>query len=319
MNHQIQQYSSILEMIKKQLKMFNMDNLTRTSYYERFYHRHPEIRWALLAGLVSRNAGWNMTDLANEWFRTLLPVEDRNRLFAIYEASNWTIFQDACPQLMIYEQSKYLGRPLFFLLKEFGVSSFIINEWHMFWEKHSEERLCTALIINEQFVLEEAVLQKPLFKDIVSRKIFFHLEQHTHLSYVLLPSVEGCLYTLYVRPFQRVSNRIKLGKQLAFLLFHPDTYPSICSFMNHHPHTGSRHDYDQRMSWSPRVESYPLRFVYPVIEHQSVQRGDWSYKHTKIAHYFTPVKPWKPVSRDEWVQRKWMMIYLAKTVKKWIR
>lgn len=318
MKHQSQQYSSLLEAIDVQRKSFNLDNLTRTSYYERFYNQHPEIRWALLAGLVSRNAGWNMTDLVNEWFRTLLKQEERDQLFAIYEASNWTIFQDACPQLMIYEQSKVKGKPLFYLLKEFGVSSFIINEWHMFWEKHSEERLCTALIINEQFVLEEAVLQKPLFKQIVSKKIFFHLEQHTHLSYVLLPSMEGCLYTLYVRPFQKVSNRIKLGKQLAFLLFHPDTYHSILSFMLHQPHTGSRHDYDQLMSWAPRVNSFPLRLVYPVVDHQMTKSEDWSFKYTKVAGYLTPVKPWTPVPRDQWVQHKWMMIYMAKMLKKWM-
>jgi hypothetical protein len=318
LNNQPQRQSSILETIHKQLKIFNKDNLTRTSYYERYYDQNPEIRWALLAGIVSRNAGWNMTDLANEWFRTLLNEEDRHQLFAIYEASNWTIFQDACPQLMIYEQSKRQGRPLFYLLKEFGVSSFIINEWKTFWEKHSEERLCTALIINEQFVLEEAVLQKPLFKQVISKKPFFHLEQHTHLSYVLLPSIDGCLYTLYVRPFQKVSNRINLGKQLAFILFHPDTYPSIRSFIIHHPHTGSRHDYDKLMSWSPRVESFPLRLVYPVVTHQLMKRKDWSNKHTNVASYFKPVKPWKPVTRDHWVQHKWMMIYLAKTLKKWM-
>lgn len=41
----------------------NIDNLTRTAFYLRYWQAHPEVTWALLAHLVSRNAGYQMTDL----------------------------------------------------------------------------------------------------------------------------------------------------------------------------------------------------------------------------------------------------------------
>ena len=41
----------------------NADNLTRTAFYLAYWRAHPEVTWALLAHLVSRNAGYQMTDL----------------------------------------------------------------------------------------------------------------------------------------------------------------------------------------------------------------------------------------------------------------
>lgn len=39
------------------------DNISRTVFYDQFYLKHKEIVWGYLASFVSRNAGWNMTDL----------------------------------------------------------------------------------------------------------------------------------------------------------------------------------------------------------------------------------------------------------------
>ena len=318
MKKELQPFRQVKKTIKNQVDKANKDNLTRTAFYERFYKKHPEIRWSLLAGLVSRNAGWNMTDLANQWFQVLLSEKDRTRLFSIYETGNWTIFDDACPQLLVYEHSKRVGQPLFDLLGEFGVSAFMVQEWNRFWLEHDEERLCTALIINEQHLLESAVIQKKLFKSIISSKLFFQIEQHTHFSYVLLPTIEGQLYTLYVRQFEQVSKRIRLGKQLAYLLFHPDLHQSISFFMDQNPHSGSRRDYFKQMSWSPRVESACLRLVYPKINHKIESRVDWYSNHKNISAYFLPIKEWVPVPREKWVKHKWMMIYMAMTTKKWV-
>ncbi|WP_306980033.1 DUF2515 family protein [Alkalicoccobacillus murimartini] len=304
--------------IKNQVAKANIDNISRTGFYEHFFYKHTEVRWALLAGLVSRNAGWNMTDLRNQWFRELLTEQDQLRLFAIYECGNWTIFDDACPQLLLYEQSKLEGVPLFHLLRELGVSTFMEKEWHHFWLYRDEERLCTALIINEQHVIEEALIQKQLFRDVISSKLFYKVEQYSHFSYVVLPTITGHLYTLYVRRFQNVSSRIKLGRQLAFLLFHPDLHKNILAFMQHQHHTGSRRDYYTYTTWSPRVESQVLRLLYPVIEHDRSDREDWYKKRREVTHFFYPIKEWKPVPREKWIQHKWMMIYVAATFKKWL-
>lgn len=79
----------------------NNDNISRTAQYGKYYFQHPEIKWSLLAHFVSRNAGWNMTDLKNPLYSSLFHEEFRHRLFMTFERANWLIFQDAYPQLLI--------------------------------------------------------------------------------------------------------------------------------------------------------------------------------------------------------------------------
>ncbi|TSB46958.1 DUF2515 family protein [Alkalicoccobacillus porphyridii] len=307
----ISQQDQLTMQIRKKTTSENIDNISRTVFYQHFFKRHPEIKWSFLASMVSRNAGWNMTDLRNVWFQTLLDESDRLHLFNVYESGNWTIFDDACPQLLLYEQSKIEGKPLFHLLANFNVSSFMIEEWLRFWHKRDEDRLCTALIINEQHVLQKAVIQTKLYQDLISQKLFYKMEQLTHFSYVVFPSDTGSLYTLYVRRFHLVAERIKLGRRLAYLLFHPSVYPYVYTFSRRHPHTGSRNDYATLTNWSPQVNSFPLRLVYPRIHHPYQKRADWYSHHTKIEQYFAPIKEWTPVARDHWIQQKWVAIYAA--------
>jgi hypothetical protein len=59
--------------IRHQTAVHNRNNLTRTKAYLDFYREHPELEWAFLAHMVSRNSGWNMTDLHGEWLPRLCP------------------------------------------------------------------------------------------------------------------------------------------------------------------------------------------------------------------------------------------------------
>ena len=88
----------LLNTIKRLTKKGNRDNISRTKAYEYFFRKYPEIKWALLAGLVSRNAGWNMCDLEGGLLSHLLTKRFRRQLFLTYEEANWRIFQDAYPQ-----------------------------------------------------------------------------------------------------------------------------------------------------------------------------------------------------------------------------
>ena len=54
---------ALVQQIQDQTKNLNKNNVTRTKAYLEFYNRHPEIHWAFLGHMVSRNGGWNMTDL----------------------------------------------------------------------------------------------------------------------------------------------------------------------------------------------------------------------------------------------------------------
>lgn len=53
----------LLNRIRRMTQEHNLNNVTRTKAYLEFYLRHPEIHWAFLGHMVSRNGGWNMTDL----------------------------------------------------------------------------------------------------------------------------------------------------------------------------------------------------------------------------------------------------------------
>ncbi len=87
--------------------------MTRTRAYYQFYKRYPEIHWALLGHMVSRNGGWNMTDLKGDLYTKLLSEKDQFTFFSFLERGNWLIFQDVYPQFLLYEQSVKKSKNLF--------------------------------------------------------------------------------------------------------------------------------------------------------------------------------------------------------------
>ena len=68
----------IINKIKIQTEQLNKNNVTRTRAYYQFYIQYPEIHWALLGHMVSRNGGcWNMTDLKGDLYTRILSEKDR--------------------------------------------------------------------------------------------------------------------------------------------------------------------------------------------------------------------------------------------------
>jgi hypothetical protein len=123
--------------------------------YLYFYNKYPEIYWSFLAHKVSRNAGWNMTDLKGDLLTRLLNEKEQKNIFGFLERANWLIFQDAYPQLLLYKESKNRGKNLFYLLPQFGVSTFMVMAWNQFWEDKDSRTLSMNLIINEQHYIED--------------------------------------------------------------------------------------------------------------------------------------------------------------------
>ncbi|GAB6527857.1 hypothetical protein bcgnr5399_09540 [Bacillus cereus] len=66
----------IINNIKIQTEQLNKNNVTRTRAYYQFYIQYPEIHWALLGHMVSRNGGWNMTDLKGDLYTKILSEKD---------------------------------------------------------------------------------------------------------------------------------------------------------------------------------------------------------------------------------------------------
>ncbi|WP_138417038.1 DUF2515 family protein [Aquibacillus sediminis] len=292
-----------VDYINRITTQLNYDNISRTKAYQTFYRLFPEIKWAFLASMVSRNAGWNMTDLQTRPFKTILSSRIRKQLFSTYERANWLIFSDAYPQLLIYQLSSQLKQPLFHLLMKLSISRFMVREWIHFWYNQDTDRLMTALIINEQNVIQSPVTKHPFFKRHVFRNWPYVIQDLFQLNTVLFPSRSGYAFGINVHDFGSTSKRITLGKKLAAVLFHDDYYPALYDFAIHTEHTGSRYDYEQY--FYPRIKftgNPTLRIVYPAISHQDKIRKDW-YVMRGCKH-----KWWEPVSMDG-SENDWQSFY----------
>lgn len=296
---------SILKEIRKKTVKLNENNVIRTKAYFDFYQQHPEVHWAFIGHMVSRNGGWNMTDLKGELLTHLLSKQEKEAFFSFLERGNWLIFQDAYPQFLIYEESLKRNKPFFYLLPVLNVSIFMEVIWDYFWRTHDSSILTIALIINEQNYLEKRVVQNPLYQKQVLNTLEFKLQELLSFNQILFPSGEKNNVKLIgqtLRNFGSLPERILLGKKLYALLYSDEfTLKGIENWAASHPHTGSRRDYwpgifhSIRESLSgkyqihlkdcklrhgaSRIYSPFLQNVWKNVSHQEAEIGDWYENH----------------------------------------
>lgn len=306
----------LVQAIQRLTRRHNRDNVTRTRAYLDFYLRHPEIRWALLASMVSRNAGWNMADLTCEPFCRVLPPRFRSLLFHTYERPNWLIFDDSFPQLLLYERAKRTGKPLFHLLKALGVSVFMEMEWERFWTSHDRTRLVYAQIVNEQHVIEVPVIRHPFFHNAVFDHWLYWLQERLRFNAVVFPTERGRLYGYCAVHFKRVDARILLGKRLYHLLFDVPESPSIRSFAENVPHTGSRSDYERAFGRSS-VRDFSFRERYKRVNHKRLTKPDWFCGSYQSGWYDRPTLPSYDLTR--WYLKKRRRLNRIAAWMKWKR
>lgn len=299
-----------VEHIKQETHAHNRDNLDRTRAYLSFYKKHPQVHWALLAHLVSRNAGWSMTDLRGELLPRLLRTKEQQDYFSFLERGNWLIFHDAYPQLLLYEESVRRQTNLFYLLPHLGVSTFMQAVWNHFWKTTDKELLAIALIINEQNYLEEQLMKDSSYQNSVVRTIPFALQELLQLNLIVFPQrkvvdEQGSILQLVgerVFHFASLPERIRLGKRLYSLLFGgANRQEPAYAWALQQPHTGSRKDYwphlfhdvhdtvpgksyqvklmnCQLRQGAKRLFSPTLRQVWRPIHHEPPKALDW-YKN----------------------------------------
>lgn len=310
----------LINRINEKTNRYNIDNISRTKAYHHYYNKNPEIKWSFLASMVSRNAGWNMCDLEGTLFSRALDKSFRKKLFFTYERANWLIFQDAFPQLLLYQYSTKINRPMFHLLKFFHVSSFMESEWVKFWDDRQVNRLMISLIINEQNVIQMPVIKHSVYQSTVFRSFLFIFQDWLHYSSVIFPTGEGDLYGASVSGFKSVSNRIELGKRLADILFKKMLYPRFYAFACTTEHTGSRYDYEQYLK-QKRIRTTPfLRCTYPIVKHQRNDLRDWS-KFCRIK------KKWRnemadhkhPIEITNWYLKKQEQIEKGIYLSEWVK
>nr|WP_236838905.1 DUF2515 family protein [Caldalkalibacillus salinus] len=301
----------VVSEIEDLTEKYNRNNVTRTKAYLSFYRRHPEIHWALLAHMVSRNGGWNMTDLKGDMLPHLLSKDELKHFFHLLERCNWLIFQDAYPQLLLYERSKQSKKPLFHLLPYFHVSTFMKLMWSWFWLRYnqlgvtqrSSKGITYALIMNEQHHIEDRVVQHPSYEHQVFEHWPFIIQQIMHFNQVLFPYLQGRHIRVagtIMRKFQDIQERIRVGKRLYQILFiTPEVSPGIQRWALKTEHTGSRQDYwprlfsDQRSFLSAShthlkgnqlhkkndaIYSPTLQQAWPNVTHRPAERAEWCTK-----------------------------------------
>lgn len=292
--------------IHRRTNKWNKNNVTRTQAYFDFYSQHPEIHWALLGHMVSRNGGWNMTDLKGDLLSRLLSEKEQNNFYLFLERGNWLIFQDVYPQLLLYQQSVKINQSLFHLLPFLNVSVFMEVVWKHFWKHGDRYLLAIATIINEQSYLEQRVVHHPHFKETVLDTLGFKLYDFLRFNHVIFPLYQDgntgkkpLLIGDTLHHFGSLHERIMLGKRLYSILFQQESVlQNVLKWATRHPHTGSREDYWENLFHSvnesapgaiyrrrtkhcerkkgmPRIYSPTLKFAWKNVDHAPAEKGDW--------------------------------------------
>ncbi|NEW08463.1 DUF2515 domain-containing protein [Paenibacillus sp. SYP-B3998] len=273
----------LLQQIQEKTKRENRNNVTRTKAYWSSYLVNPELHWALLAHMVSRNGGWCMTDLQGDMLPHLMNEEQKEHVFAFLERANGLIFKDAYSQLLLYAESKKRKRSLFHLLPFLGVSAWMEPVWLDFWTQRESAALTISLIINEQNYIEKRIVQNHHYQTSVLHTPLFKTQAWLQLNQVCFPfgsssvaptdpnhdmaSPSLPLAGLILENFADLTERIAFGKSLYAILFGiPAVFQGVVSFAEATPHTGSRSDY-----W-PHLYA-PIRKAPPEVKYQERLHG----------------------------------------------
>lgn len=307
----------ICRKVEEETAEANRSNVTRTKAYRKIYFRHPELHWALLAHMVSRNGGWNMTDLKGELVARLLDGQQTEHTFRFLERCNALIFQDAYPQLLLYRESIRNGENLFHLLRQFHVSLFMQPFWNRFWKNRDPVPLTQALIVNEQNYIQGRVVRDTWFRKHVIDTAFFRAQALMQLNQVvfpyypqeirhrtngapsMLPPASPRLAGLVLENFSDLAERIEVGKKLYIILFgYPDVHKGVLTFARMSEHTGSRSDYwkhlfasdslaDTAGPYTERMEQCRLKKNAPKLYSPALSQA-WGER------------PIDPIDRSDW-------------------
>ncbi|WP_246427623.1 DUF2515 family protein [Paenibacillus phyllosphaerae] len=257
---------ALIERIKQETRVANRNNVTRTEAYRTLYLRRPELHWALLAHMVSRNGGYNMTDLKGELLPRLLGEPEREKIFQLLEHANSFIFGDAYPQLLLFDIACKEGRELTHLLPAFGVSRFMGPAWAHYWQRRDQVALTVALIVNEQHYIEQRIVQHPYYRSQVLDTPAFLMQAPLQLNAVVMPYgplTDGKMQLagLILENFSSIHERIEFGKRLYALIFGiPTLHKGVHQFMKAVRHTGSRTDFAPHLFTMRKPEASPRRY-----------------------------------------------------------
>lgn len=305
-----------IHLIREQTRQLNQNNVSRTQAYFEFYLQFPEIHWALLGHMISRNVGWNMTDLKGDLLTKLLSERDQKAFFSFLERGSWLIFQDVYPQFSVYDLSVRGSQEMFHLLPFFYTSTFMETMWRYFWRSGDSYTLAIAMVINEQSYLEKRLIQNNHFKKTVTGTVGFKMYDFLRLNNILFPYYargemeKTSLVGATARHFTSLHERILFGKNLYSLLFQrEEILEGVLKWAHKCPHTGSRKDYwpdlfnDVNESFprslykrrvkncllrkgAKRLYSPPLKYAWQSTLHEDTKSGDWFWDWNVVDYIY---------------------------------
>ncbi len=238
----------------------NRDNVARTESYLELYALcraySVELPWVLMAHLVSRNAGYLMTDLGETRAGSLFTREALNELFLFLERANFLIFDDAWEHVLHH----VLGRVS---ALDARTPRFMREAWARYEESAAREitpalerSLVVDLVTNEQNLIESRVVHDARFAR--SRAMIAFFEDAQVDGAVVLPLTRA---RIRVGAFAQLEKRIDAGRRIFDeVLAGREGRDAIFAWAVAHPHTGSRTTYKSD------AEARTLREAWPVEE-----------------------------------------------------
>jgi len=254
----------------------NADNVSRTASYLELYAwtaaAGRELPWLLMAHLVSRNAGYLMSDLARALDRERERGTDpalggaMESLMMLLERANFLIFHDAWHHVLhhLAGRTDALSGP--------RTPRFMIDAWRRHergpQDHEGERQLVLDLVHNEQHLIERRAVHHPRLApglrliDVIERS---GREKPLHLPVEGAPSIT-------VGGFARLERRIAAGARIFDEAMADRARRDVLfSWAQAHPHTGSRAVYGGRPGPA-------IRQVWPVAR----VRAMWSSVHAPM-------------------------------------
>jgi hypothetical protein len=251
----------------------NGDNVSRTASYLELYawtrEHGPELPWLLMAHLVSRNAGYLMTDLARQLAgpagQDAAVAEAMRTLFVLLERGNFLIFYDAWHHVLAYLAGDHDE------LRPPRTPVFMCEAWRRYDRERTtpsatlERQLVLDLVHNEQNLIERRAVHHPDLAP--GLRLLALIEASGRERPMVFPEVGDPLSEIRVGGFAHLEKRIATGRRIFDeVLADRARRDAIFAWAMAHPHTGSREVYGGRPGRGVR-EAWPVAKVRALWAH----------------------------------------------------
>jgi hypothetical protein len=281
--HRVSPSEQNLDAWLAELDARNVDNVSRTHSYLELYsytrEHGPELPWLFMAHLVSRNAGYTMTDLARALDDERTPREGpmREAIFnfmAMFERANYLIFYDAWFHVLHH----LLGRSAD--LPAGRTPAFVREAWPRY-ERSAPPRAASArnraaregvdaaleralvldLVHNEQHFIEHRVVHNPRYQ--AGLQLMGIMESSGREKPLVFPVGDA---QIRVGRFAELERRIATGANIFDeVLADRAQRDAAWAWAMQHPHTGARAVYGGRGDRTLR-EAWPVERVRSLFE-----------------------------------------------------